>query len=147
MARVRGGGESRGGKGGAGGKAGAGGRGGRKLARRAGGGTLPSMWSLVKAAVLLGALAAFLFLVPFGGRTLADRWRAADDATDFAARTWAEMRGDRAPDRAPPRPGGKVQARAGAKPAGPAPVEGHTEADRRALDRLLDQHLADAPRR
>lgn len=140
MARVK-----RGGAGKKGPKAGKGA--GRKLAPSGGGGSLLSMWSLVKAAVLLGALAAFVFLLPFGGRTLADRWRAADGAGDFAARTWAEMRGAPAPEKAPRKPAGKAQARAGERPGAPPPVEGHTEADKKALDRLLDQHLADAPKR
>jgi hypothetical protein len=120
------------------------------------------MWSLFKAAVLLGAVAAFLFLLPFGGRTLAARWRAADGAGDFAARTWAEMRGAPAPERAPARkPSARAQARAsepalpraGDKGAGPgkapaaAPEEGVTETERRQLERLLGDHLADAPRR
>ncbi len=120
---------------------------GKKLAPSGRGGSLLSMWSLVKAAILLGALAAFVFLLPFGGRTLADRWRAADGAQDFATRTWAEMRGTPAPEKGPRKPAGKAQARAGERPGAPAPVEGHTEADRKALDRLLDQHLADAPKR
>ena len=124
------------------------GPGGRKLAATARGATLPSMWSLLKAAAVLGALAAFLFLLPFGGRTLASRWRAADGAADFAARTWAEMRGG-APPRAH-RPAGKAQARTAEKPAEAprgVPAEGHTDADRRELDRLLGEHLADAPGR
>jgi len=133
----------------------AGGKGaGRKLARAGQGARLPSMWSLFKAAVLLGAVAAFLFLLPFGGRTLADRWRAADGAADFATRTWAEMRGAPAPERAPARKApGRLQARAGDKGAAAgkapaaAPEEGVTEAERRKLEQLLGEHLADAPRR
>jgi hypothetical protein len=133
------------------------------------------MWSLLKAAVLLGAVAALLFLLPFGGRTLADRWRAADGAGDFAARTWAEMRGGAAPGRAPSKrpaaraqPGGSELAQprgselaqrrggekglpgkdqAGAKGPAAAPEEGVTEAERQHLERLLGDHLADAPRR
>jgi hypothetical protein len=132
------------------GKAGKGKAGGQKVARRGGGRTFFSMWSLLKAAVVLGALAAFLFLLPFGGRTLADRWRAAAGPADFAARTWAEMRGVPAPEK-PPQRGQKprVHARAGEpKPGDPAaaPEEGHTEQDRKALDKLLGEHLADAPK-
>lgn len=122
--------------------------GGRKLARDGGRRTLPSMWSLLKAGLVLGALAAFLFLLPFGGRTLADRWRAADGAADFATRTWAEMRGVPAPGKAPPRGArSRPQARAPEPRPGEPPVEATTESDRRALDRLLGEHLADAPRR
>lgn len=126
------------------------------------------MWSLLKAALLIGAVAAFLFLLPFGGRTLADRWRAADGASDFASRTWAEMRGapgrERAPAKKPParaqaraselaqpRAGEKGppagQAQPGGKGPGAAPEEGVTEAERKQLERLLGEHLADAPRR
>lgn len=128
------------------------------------------MWSLIKAAVLLGAVAAFLFLLPFGGRTLAERWRAADGAADFASRTWAEMRGVPAGQAPARKPAGRGQARASGQaqpqaragePAPPragerpaagkgqpaAPEEGVTEAERRQLERLLGDHLADAPRR
>jgi hypothetical protein len=112
------------------------------------------MWSLLKAAVLLGAVAAFLFLLPFGGRTLADRWRAADGAADFAGRTWAEMRGNPAGEKAPNRrPSARAQTqpqpptRPGEKATAAAPVEGVTEAERQQLERLLGDHLADAPRR
>ncbi len=139
--------------GGKGGKAG-----GRKLAGGGRGARLPSMWSLFKAAVLLGAVAAFLFLLPFGGRTLADRWRAADSAADFAGRTWAEMRGVPAPARKPagrgqargselaqPRAGERAPAAGKGQPG--APEEGVTEQERKQLERLLGEHLADAPRR
>lgn len=106
------------------------------------------MRSLLKAAVLLGAVAAFLFLLPFGGRTLADRWRAADGASDFVSRTWTEMRGGTPPARAPARkPPARAQARAGDRPATPTPEEGVTETERKALDRLLGDHLAGAARR
>jgi len=125
---------------------------GRKLARGGGRRTLPSMWSLIKAGLVLGALAAFLFLLPFGGRTLADRWRAADGAADFATRTWAEMRGVPAPGKAPhrtarPRPQVQSQGRAAEPKPGEPPVEATTESDRQALDKLLGEHLADAPKR
>jgi hypothetical protein len=109
---------------------------------------------LLKLAVLLGLVAGFLFLLPFGGRTLFDRWRAASGPGDFAARTWAEMRG------APVAPGGSAAPRKGRTGKAPAaapggtephpadqPLETTTEADRKALDQLLDQHLADQPRR
>jgi hypothetical protein len=119
------------------------------------------MWSLLKAALLLGAVAALLFLLPLGGRTLADRWRAADGAGDFAARSWAELRRAAAPEKGPARkPGARAQARVGEKgqaaagkdqPGGRAPAaapeEGVTEAERRQLERLLGQHLADEPKR
>jgi hypothetical protein len=87
------------------------------------------------------ALAAIWAFVPFGGRTLSDRWASAGGPEEFLGRTWAEMRGA-------PRPhGGKPQARSGqAAPARGAerPSEGHTDADRRALDRVLSQHLGES---
>ena len=80
---------------------------GKKLAGRGGGGTLRSMGSLIKAAVLLGAIAAFIFLLPFGGRTLGDRWRTAGGAGAFTARLWAEMKGESSVARPGKRPGGR----------------------------------------
>jgi hypothetical protein len=145
-------------RGGAAGKKGRGGAG-RKLARPSGSKYGAPMLKLLKLAVLLGLVAGFLFLLPFGGRTLADRWRAATGAEDFAYRTWAEMRGatPRHAPMAPGAPGAPKKARAGKAPAGasgpadqPAtdqPLETTTEADRKALDQLLDQHLADKPKR
>jgi hypothetical protein len=144
-----------------GGATGARGRGGagRKLARPTGSKYGAPMLKLLKLAVLLGLFAGFLFLLPFGGRTLADRWRAANGAEDFAYRTWAEMRGaqPRAAPAAPGLPGAPKKPKAGKAPAGPAgpsdqpatdqPLETTTEADRKALDQLLDQHLADKPKR
>jgi hypothetical protein len=122
------------------------------------------MLKLLKLAVLLGLVAGFLFLLPFGGRTLFDRWRASRDAGDFAARTWAEMRGV-APPPAPGAPAGPRKGRPGkgqvATPGGAAgptsatgpgepspadqPLETTTDADRKALDKLLDRHLAEPP--
>jgi hypothetical protein len=108
------------------------------------------MWSLLKAALVLAVLAAALFLAPIRGRTLADRWRAADGAVDFARRGWAELRGA-PPPRVQPRPGTRAQGRAGERGGEPGadatPAEAHSEADRRALDKLLGEHLADAPKR
>lgn len=124
-----------------------GGKGGKKLARPARGRTLPSMWSLVKAAVLLGALAAFVFLLPFGGRTLADRWRASSGAEDFARRTWAEMKGAPDAEKPPAHRAPHGPARAGEATAGDRPVESHSDADRRALDKLVGEHLADGAKR
>ena len=45
------------------------------------------------------------------------------------------------------KPAPRAQARTGEGKAGDRPVEGHTDADRQALDRLLGEHLDDAPRR
>jgi hypothetical protein len=126
------------------------------------------MLKLLKLAALIGLVAGFLFLLPFGGKTLFDRWRGSRDAADFASRTWAEMRGVPPPS-APSTPGaggprkgrpGKGQAAGSNGVTGPAgvaapdepaladrPLETTTDAERKALDKLLDQHLADPPPR
>jgi hypothetical protein len=123
---------------------------GRKLARRSAAKYLSPMLKLLKLAALLGLVAGVLFLLPFGGRTLFDRWRAAHGASDFAARTWAEMRGSEPPAApAAPRKGkaGKPAETSGPQPAPDQPLETTTDADRKALDKLLDRHLAEKPKR
>lgn len=95
---------------------------------------------MIRLALKLGLAAAALWavfaFVPVRGRTLAARWDAAASPSEFVDRAVAELTGGDGP-RGPSRP----QARQ--KP-GPAqrPVEGHTEADRRAVDRILSEHLA-----
>jgi hypothetical protein len=93
---------------------------------------------LAKLALAAAALAALWQWVPVADRTLAERWRAArGDPAAFAARGWDELRGARRPT-APA--DGAPQARR--RQAGrERPVERHTEADRRALDRLLAEQL------
>lgn len=94
---------------------------------------------LLKLAFAAGAVAAVFAFVPFGGRTLADRWRAARTPSEFVDRTWADMK------RADPRgrPTDRPTDRAGpAAAARERPAEGHTEADRKAVDRILSEHLA-----
>jgi hypothetical protein len=82
------------------------------------------------------ALWALWTFVPVRGRTLAERWQAAPDASAFLERAWAEAR------TAAGKPPSKTQARQ--KPVqGQRPTEGHTEADRRALDRILVDHLGE----
>jgi hypothetical protein len=108
------------------------------------------MLKLLKLAVLLGLVAAAVFLLPFGGRTLFERWRAAHGASDFAARTWAELRGGEPPG--PPaasRKGrsGKPTETPGQRSAPDQPLETTTDADRKALDKLLDQQLSEKPKR
>jgi hypothetical protein len=109
------------------------------------------MLKLVKPVVLLGLLAAVLFLVPFGGRTLFDRWRAASGPRDFAARTWAEMRGGQPPAAPGPKRPKPVRpapaAEPESRPAPDQPLETTTEEERRSLDKLLDQHLSEKPKR
>jgi len=87
------------------------------------------------------AIAAVWAFVPVGGKTLAHRWSAARDPSEFVSRTWTALRGAPAPaakDRPPAhaRPG---RARTAARPG--RPTEGHTDSDRQALDRVLSTHL------
>jgi hypothetical protein len=111
------------------------------------------MLKALKLLVLVGLVAGLLFLLPFGGRTLFDRWRAARGAGDFAARTWAEMRGGPVPlDPAQPPTTRKAKpgkpAAAGEPPPGAdQPLETTTDAERKSLDKLLDQHLSEQPKR
>ena len=130
------------------------------------------MGSLLKAAVLLGAVAALVFLLPLRGRTLADRYRSAGAPGAFVTRLWAELRGEGTPGHPGKHPGrrspssqagGRTDADPtdadqpdGARTDGERPVEGrpgagpterHTDADRQALDRLVGDHLADPPKR
>jgi hypothetical protein len=89
---------------------------------------------LALAGVALWAVWSF---VPLRGRTLADRWRAAPDAVAFAERGWTELAGLA---KGAPKP----QARQKPTPA-QRPTEGHTEADRRAVDRILSDRLDGRP--
>jgi hypothetical protein len=86
----------------------------------------------VKVALAAAAVWAVWTFVPLRGRTLAERWDAAGSLPVFADRAWAELAG--------PRPPAKPQARQKPSPR-ERPTEGHTEADRRALDRILSEHL------
>jgi hypothetical protein len=89
----------------------------------------------LKLSLAAAALWALWSFVPVRGRTLAERWEAAPDASAFLERAWAEARGAAGKPQKP-------QARQ--KPAsGQRPTEGHTEADRRALDRILVDHLGE----
>jgi hypothetical protein len=82
------------------------------------------------------AISAVWCFVPFGGRTLADRWSAAGGPSEFVDRTWAEMKGsDARPPARPQARGGQARERTAGRPS-----EGHTESDRRALDRIVSQH-------
>ncbi|BDG02010.1 hypothetical protein [Anaeromyxobacter oryzae] len=99
---------------------------------------------LLLAAAALWAIFAF---VPFGGRTLADRWRASRSPSEFVERTWAEMKGVPEKPAAKARPPARSQARAQGPAArdrtGDRPSEGHTDADRRAVDRIVTEHLSE----
>lgn len=97
---------------------------------------------LLKLALAAAALWAVWSFVPMGGRTLADRWRAAPDARAFAERGWREI-ASRVEGPRPTRPSpARPQARAPERPARDArPAEGHTDADRRAVDRIVADSL------
>jgi len=101
------------------------------------------MRTILKLALAAGVLWATWSFVPVGGRTLETRWRAAPDAGTFAARSWTELRAWLA---APPAAAPDARRRAGADRQAPRdrrPAEGHTDADRRAVDRLLADRLQD----
>lgn len=89
---------------------------------------------LVAAAAAVWAVWTF---VPVGGRTLADRWRAAGNVSAFVERGWAEVTGA-ARSKQPARPQARQKP---AQPPAPRPSEGHTEADRRAVERILADRL------
>jgi hypothetical protein len=103
---------------------------------------------VLKLLVAAAALWAIFAFVPFGGRTLADRWKASRSPAEFVERTWAEMKGTPEPPPGKARPPVRSQAR-GAQPpaardrAGERPTERHTDADRRAVDRIVAEHLAE----
>jgi hypothetical protein len=92
----------------------------------------------LKLAVAAAAVWAVWSFVPVRGHTLAERWRAAGNLSAFIERGWAEATGA-TPPRAPPRP----QARQKPAPAPQRPTEGHTDADRRAVERILADRLAE----
>jgi hypothetical protein len=91
---------------------------------------------VLKLAVAAAAIWAVWSFVPVGDRTLAERWRAAGDLSTFVERGWVEATGGAG---RPSRP----QARQKPAPAQPQrPTEGHSEADRRAVERILAERLA-----
>jgi hypothetical protein len=101
---------------------------------------------VLKLLVAAAALWAIFAFVPFGGRTLADRWKASRSPAEFVERTWAEMKGT--PESAKARPPARSQARVAQPPAardraGERPTERHTDSDRRAVDRIVAEHLAE----
>jgi hypothetical protein len=95
---------------------------------------------MIRVALKLLAAAAALWavwtFVPVAGRTLGDRWRAAGSLSVFVERGWAEAAGGGA--KAPPRPQARQKP---AQPPAGRPTEGHTDADRRAVERILADRL------
>ncbi len=86
----------------------------------------------LKLALAAAAVWAVWTFVPLAGRTLAQRWEAAPSAQAFVQRGWAELTGPARSQARSARPGGRER-----------PTEKHTEADRREVDRLLSEHLAE----
>jgi hypothetical protein len=88
----------------------------------------------LKLALAAAAVWAVFTYVPIRGRTLAVRWDDAPTASAFLERGLAELGVGKAAAR--------PDARAQRGVARERPTEGHTEADRRAIDRLLSEQLA-----
>ena len=94
----------------------------------------------LKILLAAAALAAVWAFVPIGGRTMAERFRRAGGAAEFAERTWQELavaavhRGQPHQPKAP-----HGQARPGAAAAHPS--EDHSASDRQALDHILTSRL------
>lgn len=97
------------------------------------------MLRLLAKLVLAAAVVAALWLwVPVRERTLAARWERAGSLPAFLEDGWRELAGrdGKEPER---RAAARSQARAPSSRG--RPTEGHTEADRRALDRVLVKEL------
>jgi hypothetical protein len=94
----------------------------------------------LKLLLAAAALAAVWTFVPIHGRPLSDRWHRAHTAREFVVRTLGELRGQPALPATPerPHPAQRAQARSEAPKR---PSESHTEADRKALDQILANHL------
>jgi hypothetical protein len=94
------------------------------------------------ALLLVGGLAAAAALVPWRGRTVVDRWKAAASAADFARSGWQEV-AQAAGLEDPPRRATGARAAKAEHPRPARPVERHTAADRAALDRLVSERARD----
>lgn len=104
----------------------------------------PSPYDSGRVALQLAGAAAMGWavwsFVPVSGRTLAERWRSAGNLSAFIERGWVEATGATGM-RAPAKP--QVRRKPAAAPQ--RPTEGHTEADRRAVERLLADRLNEKP--
>jgi hypothetical protein len=87
----------------------------------------------LKLALASAAVWAVWTFVPVHGRTMAQRWDAAASAPVFLERAWAELGGGAAGTQAR-KPGPAARAR---------PTEAHTDSDRREVDRLVAEGLAE----
>jgi hypothetical protein len=91
----------------------------------------------LKLALASAAVWAVWTYVPIRDRTLADRWATAPTASAFLERALAELTGGKGSRAAGP------QARSQRGGARERPTEGHSEADRRAIDRIVAEQLAE----
>jgi hypothetical protein len=97
------------------------------------------MGKLVVGLVLLLGLAAAAALVPLRGRMVLDRWSASRGPRDVVERSYHEAKA--AAGLEPERPARARPARPPKPQARPAtPTEGHSEADRAALERIIAEH-------
>jgi hypothetical protein len=96
---------------------------------------------LLKLALAAAAVAAVWAWVPVGPRTMADRWRAASTPGLFVDRLLAELAGKEPGGRPIPRP------QPPRRPGAARPEEAHSDADRRALERILSDRLDEPPAR
>ncbi len=89
--------------------------------------------------VLVGAF------VPVNGRTLVERW----NGTPAARQAVQPAQAVKAPPKAFPGRSGSRTSRARPEASPEGPEEHHTDADRNAIDRIVNEHSADpqAPRR
>lgn len=90
----------------------------------------------VKLALAAVAVWAVWIFVPIHDRTLAQRWTSAGSFSTFLENGWLEATGG-----TKPRPPVRSRTRSAARSR---PSEGHTEADRRAVDRILAERLSDS---
>lgn len=96
---------------------------------------------LAKLALAAAVLVALWLWVPLRGRTLAQRYDRAGSFPAFVERGWQELTGKPAKP-APERPSARAHARETTGASRARPTEGHTDADRRALDRVLTEELS-----
>lgn len=86
----------------------------------------------LKLALASAAVWAIWSFVPVSGRTLAQRWERNPTALAFLDAAWTELRGPTPPRARAPGPAARAR-----------PTEGHTEADRREVDRLVAERLGE----
>jgi hypothetical protein len=101
------------------------------------------MWRLILGLVLGAGLVATATLVPIRGRTVMDRWHAARSASEFFERGYREVKvaAGLEPEMAPPGRARAERQKPPARSTRPAvPTEGHTEADRAAIDRIIAEN-------